>query len=346
MGHSIGDLVVYAVACLGIAHFFGFPMMAVLIFMFVAISLGKQRKPGAEQFAPVYLAQTALGLRYGVASVQGRRQYMEDMHQAVGFDASQQAASAVGLTHFFAVFDGHGGKRAASWAHTHLVPAVLKELAGWSSGRSPDAPAPDQSTLDNAVISAFHSTDRDFLETALQQGIPDGSTAVTAMIQEPAPGTRKERRLLVANLGDSRCVMVRNDGSAQALSTDHKPNRPEERARIQARHSPDWTGPDWTGLGWAGLGWAGLDWTGLDWTGLDWTGLDCTRLDSDFCCQVAWKALTCRASGATWLTSCPRAWTTTTATRASRPEARLARAASFSIGMAGRFLVQMASQWS
>jgi len=234
MGHSIGDLVVYAVACFGIAHFFGFPMMAVLIFMFVAISLGKQRKPGAEQFAPVYLAQTALGLRYGVASVQGRRQYMEDMHQAVGFDASQQAASVVGLTHFFAVFDGHGGKRAASWAHTHLVPAVLKELAGWSSGRSPDAPAPDQSTLDNAVISAFHSTDRDFLETALQQGIPDGSTAVTAMIQEPAPGTRKERRLLVANLGDSRCVMVRNDGSAQALSTDHKPNRPEERARIQA----------------------------------------------------------------------------------------------------------------
>ena len=42
------------------------------------------------------------------------------------------------------------------------------------------------------------------------------------------------RRLLVANLGDSRCALVRSDGSAVALSDDHKPNRPDEKARVQA----------------------------------------------------------------------------------------------------------------
>ena len=35
-------------------------------------------------------------------------------------------------------------------------------------------------------------------------------------------------------------VMVLNDGSAQALSTDHKPNRPEGRARIRAAAGPTW----------------------------------------------------------------------------------------------------------
>jgi len=28
------------------------------------------------------------------------------------------------LTHFFAVYDGHGGKRAAAWARGHLLPKL------------------------------------------------------------------------------------------------------------------------------------------------------------------------------------------------------------------------------
>ena len=41
---------------------------------------------GAEQFSPVYTAGMASGLQYGVAAVQGRRPYMEDMHQIVDFE--------------------------------------------------------------------------------------------------------------------------------------------------------------------------------------------------------------------------------------------------------------------
>jgi serine/threonine protein phosphatase PrpC len=229
---------------------------------------------GAEQFSPVYTAGVSSGLQYGVAAVQGRRPYMEDMHQIVDFD-DQPAAASVGMTHFFAVFDGHGGKRAAAWAHEHLVTYLLQELTGAaanSSGRvgaasgvnaggglagavSPPAESAS-SILDGAAVDAFHRTDAAFLRQAAARGIPDGSTAVTCMIQcmdaschgaSPANSSRGgsgaarsgggaagERRLLVANLGDSRCVMVRTDGSALALSSDHKPNRPDERARVQA----------------------------------------------------------------------------------------------------------------
>ena len=53
---------------------------------------------------------------------------MEDMHQIVDFEG-QSSAEKVGMTHFFAVFDGHGGKRAAAWAHANLVTNLLLELA-------------------------------------------------------------------------------------------------------------------------------------------------------------------------------------------------------------------------
>jgi hypothetical protein len=70
----------------------------------------------SEAFSPVYHGDDASGLKWGVASVQGRRPHMEDMYQAEGFggpaasgpQSAGRAADAarLGLTHFFAVFDG------------------------------------------------------------------------------------------------------------------------------------------------------------------------------------------------------------------------------------------------
>ena len=70
----------------------------------------------SEAFSPIYHGDDASGLKWGVASVQGRRPHMEDMYQAEGLGgpaasgphSAGQAADAarLGLTHFFAVFDG------------------------------------------------------------------------------------------------------------------------------------------------------------------------------------------------------------------------------------------------
>lgn len=59
-----------------------------------------------------------------------------------------------------------------------------------------------------------------------------GSTAVTVLIMG--------RRLVCANVGDSRCVLLslkrqslgRKSWTATALSRDHKPTLPDESARI------------------------------------------------------------------------------------------------------------------
>jgi serine/threonine protein phosphatase PrpC len=44
---------------------------------------------------------------------------------------------------------------------------------------------------------------------------------------------QRTRRYWCANAGDSRCILARNDG-AVALSVDHKPDRPDERERIES----------------------------------------------------------------------------------------------------------------
>ena len=198
-------------------------LLSAFLLLFFAGTLATARQPaGAEQFSPVYTRGVANGLSYGVAAVQGRRAYMEDMHRIVDF-ADEPAAAGVGMTHFFSVFDGHGGKRAAAWAHTHLVSNLLLELtrsraeAGGSvgsvGGGSGAGGSSASGVLDGAAVDAFHRTDAAFLRQAAARGIPDGSTAVTCMIQTAAAagggGGRSDRRLLVANLGDSRCVMVR-----------------------------------------------------------------------------------------------------------------------------------------
>ena len=188
-------------------------LLGACLLLLLAGALASSRQPaGAEQFSPIYASGIANGLAYGVAAVQGRRAYMEDMHRIVGFE-DESAADAVGMTHFFAVFDGHGGKRAAASAHEHLVSNLLHELsrAQADSGTSGSFSG-SSSVLDGAAVDAFHRTDAAFLRHAAARGIPDGSTAVTCMIQMSAAGGgggRRDRRLLVANLGDSRCVMVR-----------------------------------------------------------------------------------------------------------------------------------------
>ena len=58
-----------------------------------------------------------------------------------------------------------------------------------------------------------------------QAGYDSGCTAVVAVL--------RDRRLYVANAGDSRCVVSRS-GVAMAMSEDHKPEDQGEKARIQA----------------------------------------------------------------------------------------------------------------
>ncbi|KAJ4903244.1 putative protein phosphatase 2C 25 [Raphanus sativus] len=108
----------------------------------------------------------------------------------------------------FGVYDGHGGANASEFAAKNLDKNVLEEVAG-------------KSDVADAVKRGYLRTDAAFLEG---EDVRGGSCCVTAMF--------RDGNLVVANAGDCRAV-VSVGGVAEALSSDHRPSRDDERARIE-----------------------------------------------------------------------------------------------------------------
>ncbi|KAH7832867.1 hypothetical protein Vadar_000818 [Vaccinium darrowii] len=142
---------------------------------------------------------------YGYSSFKGKRSSMEDFYETSISEVDGQMVA------FFGVFDGHGGSRTAEYLKNNL----FKNLSC-----HPDFIKDTKS----AIVEAFRQTDADYLNEAKGQQKDAGSTASTAVLLGD--------RLLVANVGDSRVVACRA-GSAVPLSIDHKPDRSDERQRIE-----------------------------------------------------------------------------------------------------------------
>eukprot|EP00514_Thraustochytrium_sp_LLF1b_P006831 CAMPEP_0184537958 /NCGR_PEP_ID=MMETSP0198_2-20121128/17342_1 /TAXON_ID=1112570 /ORGANISM="Thraustochytrium sp., Strain LLF1b" /LENGTH=268 /DNA_ID=CAMNT_0026931385 /DNA_START=617 /DNA_END=1423 /DNA_ORIENTATION=+ len=114
----------------------------------------------------------------------------------------------------YGVFDGHGGDQAAQYCADHLGPLLAS--CPIDAFRSPR----------EALEHTFKLVDEKFLEVARLRNLDDGTTALVALANQ---GT-----VTVANTGDSRAVMIKSNGHFEALSNDHKPNREDERLRIEA----------------------------------------------------------------------------------------------------------------
>lgn len=153
------------------------------------------------------------GKHFGVAvsELNGYRNSMEDAH--VIHITDDWAA--------FCVFDGHGGDQCSKWVSDRFHKEFEK------NGCPKD---------DAAVKELFLKIDREFLDS----GTPSGTTATMCLVHKPAsPGGKFQLR--VVNAGDSRVLLGRRDGSIfdgggtdSGLTTDHKPNHPSEKDRIQA----------------------------------------------------------------------------------------------------------------
>ena len=106
------------------------------------------------------------------------------------------------------IFDGHGGDKASQYCSDWLSSYVRNEESY-------------PFDLGYAMKNAFTSIDDDFVAT----GQPDGSTCCAATLVGG-------RRIVCANAGDSRAIVVRRDGTVVRLSRDHKPGMPDETRRI------------------------------------------------------------------------------------------------------------------
>jgi serine/threonine protein phosphatase PrpC len=151
-----------------------------------------------------------LSLRIAYAETIGRRLDMEDVVLVRRKFRGNPNES------LFAVFDGHGGRESAELA-AEMLPRVLADRLSALCG---DA-TPSSKAVEQAFAEAFAETNRQITLC----DVDDGTTALVAYLI----GTR----LIVSNLGDTRAVICRN-GKAIRLSYDHKPELPEEEARIRA----------------------------------------------------------------------------------------------------------------
>lgn len=163
--------------------------------------------------------------KFGVASVCGRRRDMEDA-VAVHPSFIRPENDADPEFHYFAVYDGHGCSHVAMRCRDRLHELVKEEvLSKEASLEWKLAMERSFDRMDKEVIAwneGVVGNCRCELQTPECDAV--GSTAVVAIVTP--------QKIIVANCGDSRAVLCRN-GKALPLSSDHKPDRPDELNRIQ-----------------------------------------------------------------------------------------------------------------
>ncbi|KAL3650735.1 hypothetical protein CASFOL_007138 [Castilleja foliolosa] len=177
---------------------------------------------------------------WGFTSICGRRPEMEDtvatvprlLKIPIRMLIGDRVADGVGpcmshLTgHFFGVYDGHGGSQVANYCRDRVHGALTDEM---------EIIMADENSNDNCEEQWRRAFTKCFLKVDDEIGgklgaeplAPEtvGSTAVVAVVCSS--------HIIVANCGDSRAVLCRGK-EPLALSVDHKPNREDEYARIEA----------------------------------------------------------------------------------------------------------------
>lgn len=191
---------------------------------------------------------------YGISEAIGARPTMEDrtvviqsLMFAPPFERKyinnvepKEHITELAMTTFAAVFDGHGGDECSNYlvdnlprqirAHMLAERENLKKAieasrntarGGIHSEQSEDAAS---ELMRRILKTAYLRTDKDFISP--RAAPQSGSTGATVVLMG--------RRLFAANVGDSRVVLCRGGGQCVELTSDHKPSRPDEAARVRA----------------------------------------------------------------------------------------------------------------
>ena len=143
-------------------------------------------------------------LGYGYSGRQGPRPTMEDVEVAVYPFGNNH-------TGFFAVYDGHGGVESAKFVGNTLHKHLRENL-----NTRPEV------SRNSLFVNTYLKTESEIRK----QKIPAGTTAITALIEN--------NQLHLAWAGDSRAIVIRGTDIKEA-TIDHKPERADEKARIEER---------------------------------------------------------------------------------------------------------------
>jgi serine/threonine protein phosphatase PrpC len=148
------------------------------------------------------------------------RPYMEDGHKVAPLNVGLKGERWT----LYAVYDGHGGREAVDHCEAHLHHMIAAELEsrpmhGDFGSRS------DRKEVSLAIARAFAKIDGQLKA----QGAEDyGCTATVMLVQDTAAG----RTLHVANVGDSKGMLIGGD-LAKQMTVDHHTCNPAECVRVE-----------------------------------------------------------------------------------------------------------------
>lgn len=221
----------------------------------VALPFPSEKEPVKESVKSVFELECVP--LWGSVSICGKRPEMEDALMAVPnfmkipikmfigdrvIDGLSQSLSHL-TSHFYGVYDGHGGSQVADYCCKRVHLALVEEL------KLPKHDLVDGSVRDTRQVQWEKVFTNCFLKVDDEVGgkvnidLCDDNVNTSSCTSEPiAPETVGSTavvavicssHIIVANCGDSRAVLYRGK-EAVALSIDHKPSREDEYARIEA----------------------------------------------------------------------------------------------------------------
>ncbi|XP_057415139.1 protein phosphatase 2C 50-like [Lotus japonicus] len=212
----------------------------------------KDNKTGNTSYQNV--SEFSGGPLWGFSSICGNRPEMEDavavkpqlfqVPSQMLMDEHVNENTKYSPAHFFGVYDGHGGFQVANYCRERLHSVLIEEIeAAQSSLAEANRRECWQDHWKKALSNCFQKVDDEVggidagsrgnnnsgseSESNIEPLAPEtaGSTAVVAILSQT--------HIIIANCGDSRAVLYRGK-EALPLSIDHKPNREDERERIEA----------------------------------------------------------------------------------------------------------------
>jgi len=157
----------------------------------------------------------------GGHSIRGRRPTQEDHMQLCRWhhDGLIDTASPPTLSQhsFIGVYDGHGGDQAALFTSENLHKKLIEHLD-------------DGVPVKTALEKAYTETSDEFMASTDDQS---GTCGIVVLV---CPGLDGAGAMMhVAHAGDCRAVLGSGaQGNATRLTEDHKPDREDEKARIEA----------------------------------------------------------------------------------------------------------------
>jgi serine/threonine protein phosphatase PrpC/serine/threonine protein kinase len=207
--------------------------------------LQRQRSPRRSLFCqydssrlPSCEVQPGFGLRhhhlwhngeigtFDACGLQGRRKYMED-YFSIDSGTFASKAEKYEVIDMYGVFDGHLGKFVAKFLVSSFFVA-LKRSIGMTCYGEQDVLTVE--CVEKSLRRTFSFVDQLILDSLWE----DNKSGSTGTVFLRVKGDNEDS-LVVGSVGDSRAVLCCDSGGNPVqMSSDHKPNVPEEQSRIEA----------------------------------------------------------------------------------------------------------------